>query len=110
MMDAISEIRSARALYATGDAPGAYRNLVQLFGSGPGPIAAAGASAEAIGLLAELARTFGDAKLADNLDACARRPSDARGLYDVAYDLYEQRQFAAASALLYRANALAPGR
>jgi hypothetical protein len=104
-----ASLNDARDLFARGDAQGAYRQLSMLFTSGPDPLAAPGALGEAVALLANVARSFGDAALAGKLDACARRPEDPKALYDIAYDFYEQRQFAASSALLYRANALWPG-
>src|SRR5262245_54165039 len=104
MGDAITAIGEARALHAAGKPREAYGALGALFASGPDPLGAPpSALAEAAALLAEIARTFGDAALAAKLDTCSQRPDDPNALFDAAYDLYENRQFAAASALLYRA-------
>jgi hypothetical protein len=109
MPNARAPLQAARELLAKGDAQAAYRELTSLFSSGPDPLAESGLLPAAIGVLADVARSFGDAALAGKLDACCAAPDDPRALYDVAYGLYEQRQFAAGAALLYRANALAPG-
>jgi hypothetical protein len=109
MSDAPDPLQSARALFTRGDAQGSYRALSTLFSSGPDPLGDPGALAAAIALLADIVRSFGDAALAGKIDACRAKPADPKALYGIAYDLYEQGQFAAGSALLYRANALAPG-
>src|SRR5258705_9063988 len=106
--DAIMELKSARDQHLAGKHAEANQALSQLCSSGPDPLAAEGALAAAITLLGELARAFGDHELAGKLDAGRGNPA-AQALYDIAYALYEQRQFATASALLYRANALEPG-
>jgi hypothetical protein len=107
--DVLARIRHARELLAAGKAQDGLRELTSICSSRPDPLADEGSVAEAVALLGDFARTFGDAQLAAKLDACRGKPQDPQALYDAAYDLYEQRQFAAASALLYRANAIAPG-
>lgn len=109
MSDPMTQLHAARDLQARGDTEGAYRSLVALLSSGVDPLAGDGLLAAAVALLADLSRSFRAEALAGELDACRANPEDPAALYDIAYDLYEQGQFAAGAALLYRANALSPG-
>lgn len=107
--DARAAIQSARELHHSGGSQDAYRSLSVLFGRGPLPVEDVDLFIEALSLLADLSRAFGASQLEVKLEVCRAQPDDPKALYDAAYDLYEQGQFAVGSALLYRANWLAPG-
>jgi hypothetical protein len=102
-------VREAREQLTSGKVQDALRTLTLLCSSGPDPLAAEGAVPEVGAVLADLARAFGDADLASKLAAVRATPDYPNVLYEAAYALFEQRQYALASALLYRANAHAPG-
>jgi hypothetical protein len=109
MADPSTTLAEVRTLLASGNGDDAYRALRSAFAAGPNPLEDTTVARDAIALLAELSRGFGAHELADELTECATHPEDPNLLYGAAYNLYEQGQFAAGGALLYRANALAPG-
>lgn len=109
MTDALAKIAAARDQLARGAGADAYRALRGVFAAGPHPLSDTAIARSAISLLADLSRSFGATELADRLAACAAQPDDPNLLYQAGYDLYEQAQFEAAGALLFRANVLAPG-
>ncbi|MCA9606757.1 MAG: hypothetical protein KC619_14225 [Myxococcales bacterium] len=108
-MSTAETLAQSRDALASGDPQGAYRTLSSLFAASPDPLEDAGALKEALGLLAEMSRAFGAADLAELVVRAAATPDDPSTLYDAAYALYEQQQFAPATTLLWRANRIAPG-
>jgi hypothetical protein len=108
-VNAKDSAREAREQLAGGKVQDALRTLTLLCSFSPDPLAAEGAVSEVAAVLADLARAFGDADLATKLAAVRATPADPNALYEAAYAFFEQRQFALASALLYRANVQAPG-
>lgn len=104
-----SPLDEAADLHGQGDARGAYVALRSFFGAGPNPLADVAVARRATKLLADLTRSFGGQALAEKVARCAAAPDDADALFGAAYDLYEEGQFEAAGALLYRADAVVPG-
>jgi tetratricopeptide (TPR) repeat protein len=98
-------VETAKQQHAEGKTQDAYRTLRSYF-SGPGDDAV---FFDALSLLATMSQTFGATKAAELLNQCLARRDDAKAFYDAGYQFYEERQFPPASALLFRANRLAPG-
>lgn len=109
-MPSVAETLSkVRSLAGAGKGPEAYGELLLLFGAVPERLEERAPFQTAMKLLAELSRAFGAGELAEKIARCAAMPDDPQALYDAAYGLFEERQFAPAVTLLSRANGIAPG-
>lgn len=109
MTKILETIGKAREALENGDSQGGYAELCSLFARFPDVLEEHEKFVQAVGLLADLTRSFGAAALAALLESVRREPDDVQSLYQAAYELFEQGQYAAAATLLMRANRLDPG-
>ncbi|MFT3712185.1 MAG: hypothetical protein QM817_31460 [Archangium sp.] len=109
MSDPRETIVTAQKQHAEGKTQDAYRTLRGVFSGVGESLRDDALFFDAISLLATLSHTFGATKVSAALKQCVAKRDDTQMLYDAAYQLYEEQQFAPASALLFRANRLAPG-
>ncbi|MBS2033915.1 hypothetical protein JST97_02955 [bacterium] len=109
MTDVDERLRKSREFLDQGQARQSYQELNRLFTATPEALEDRHPFTQAVGLLAELTRSFGGGELSQKLGQVALLPDSVEGLYEAAYQLYEECQYAPAACLLTRANRLAPG-
>lgn len=102
-------VDAAKQRYANGESQEAYRHLRTFFSGLGVALCDEALFFEALALLATLSQAFGATTAADALRACLARRDDAERCFTAAWQLYEEGQYAPASALLFRANQLTPG-
>jgi hypothetical protein len=107
------DLQSSRAeaerLLASGDAQGAYQAFRAVLAY-PCRLDSSIAWGSALATFAQISKGVGAEKLADLCAAAAKAPESVDALWDAAFELYEETQYAIAASLLARANELAPGR
>lgn len=109
MTDLRATLTTAQQQFTEGKVQDSYRTLRTVFSTVGEALRDDALFLDAISLLAKLSREFKATKVAEALDQCSAQRDAPQALYDAAYQLYEEQQFAPAAALLYRANRLAPG-